>query len=285
MTSKIRVTEVFYSIQGEGLYTGTPSVFLRLFGCNFRCKKFSLPKDTKIGKYNPEVEEIIKDGLDKYEKLEDLPLVNTGCDTYTSIYPEFKKFAKDYTIEELAEKIVSLIPGKKFTQNIHLILTGGEPLLGKQRQNNIKELINFLSINHGLESVTFETNGTQPIHVDGWGPLEIVYSVSAKLPCSGEKWEDAIKPEIVETYLNHYKDSLFSKLYLKFVVADEQDIEDAQRAIEEFGTGHVVYMMPIGGTDIGYNKNKDRVAQLCLEKGYRFSQRLHIDLFGNRWGT
>ena len=42
--SKIKVSELFYSIQGEGRYMGVPSVFLRTFGCNFSCSGFGMPK-------------------------------------------------------------------------------------------------------------------------------------------------------------------------------------------------------------------------------------------------
>ena len=40
---KFRVTEVFYSVQGEGQFVGVPSVFLRVFGCNFKCEGFGMP--------------------------------------------------------------------------------------------------------------------------------------------------------------------------------------------------------------------------------------------------
>ena len=43
--SKIHYSELFYSIQGEGRYTGVPSVFLRTFGCNFKCRNFGRDKD------------------------------------------------------------------------------------------------------------------------------------------------------------------------------------------------------------------------------------------------
>ena len=42
--SKIKIAELFYSIQGEGRYMGVPSVFLRTFGCNFTCGGFGMPK-------------------------------------------------------------------------------------------------------------------------------------------------------------------------------------------------------------------------------------------------
>ena len=49
--SKLRYSEMFYSVQGEGKFVGVPSVFLRLFGCNFECPGFGqergklLPRD------------------------------------------------------------------------------------------------------------------------------------------------------------------------------------------------------------------------------------------------
>jgi organic radical activating enzyme len=41
---KLRYSEAFYSVQGEGKFVGVPSVFLRTFGCNFRCMNFGLPR-------------------------------------------------------------------------------------------------------------------------------------------------------------------------------------------------------------------------------------------------
>ena len=42
---KLRYSEAFYSVQGEGKYVGVPSVFLRTFGCNFRCMNFGLDRN------------------------------------------------------------------------------------------------------------------------------------------------------------------------------------------------------------------------------------------------
>jgi organic radical activating enzyme len=113
--------------------------------------------------------------------------------------------------------------------------------------------------------------------------LEVTFSISAKLPCSGEKWEKSILPEVIETYLqvpNH-------RSYFKFVVANEEDISDAKRAIAEYknyGIDIPIYLMPIGGTVDSYQLNERQVADLCLENGYRFSPRIQVPLYKNAWG-
>ena len=141
---KLRYSEAFYSVQGEGKFVGVPSVFLRTFGCNFRCMNFGT-NETKDrweqhkegNRYNAEVKALIDEGVhETTEKFTDLPIVHTGCDTYASIYPEFKHFNKEATIDEVVEHLLSLTPEGKWTmdngQDVHLILTGGEPLLAWQ---------------------------------------------------------------------------------------------------------------------------------------------------------
>ena len=111
---------------------------------------------------------------------------------------------------------------------------------------------------------------------------EVTFSVSAKLPCSGEKWEEAILPEVVCEYED------FGTAYLKFVVANEQDFADAKRAIEAYRNagfrGHV-YLMPVGGVESVYALNNKNVAILAMKNGLRYSDRLQVPLFKNEWGT
>ena len=126
----LRYSEAFYSVQGEGNFIGTPSVFLRSFGCNFRCQGFGLPRGVKRKKYSDEVRAFLDAGvLKNVHRFEDLPMVRTGCDTYASIYPEFKKYMMDRTVDEVVEHLLSLTPEGKWQmdngQDIHFILTGG----------------------------------------------------------------------------------------------------------------------------------------------------------------
>ena len=297
---KLRYSEAFYSVQGEGRFVGVPSVFLRTFGCNFRCMNFGLDRNEPMRDekqkngviHNQEVQKLIDDEVHIHTKeFNDLPIIHTGCDTYASIYPEFKKYNMLRDVDEVVEHLMSLTPNGKWVQDngqdIHLIMTGGEPLLAWQRL--YVDLFEHPRMKD-LKNVTFETNTTQLLHsnfkdyLKNQDRFEVTWSCSPKLSVSGEPWETAIKPEVAVDYA----DVGGSIMYLKFVVADRTDIEEAGRAVEEYKAAGIhcpVYLMPLGGRSEEYNLNVQEVANICMEKGWRFTPRLHISLFGNAWGT
>ena len=279
--SKIKIAELFYSIQGEGRYMGVPSVFLRTFGCNFKCQGFGMPR----GELSAEADELgsIAHMFNKYEEL---PLVSTGCDSYASWHPDFKDLSPMLTSDAIADRIMEILPHGKWLDE-HLVITGGEPLLGWQRA--YPDLLDHPTMDH-LQEITFETNGTQKLTADfkqylnQWcqGDREITFSVSAKLPCSGEKWEEAILPEVVCEYEE------VGTAYLKFVIATEEDRDYALKATSEYRAagfkGHV-YLMPVGGVESVYAMNNKAVALMAMKNGLRYSDRLQVPLFKNEWGT
>jgi organic radical activating enzyme len=281
---KFRVTEVFYSIQGEGQFVGVPSVFLRVFGCNFKCEGFGM----EAGQSSKERSQV---NPDEYNSFEDLPLVTTGCDSYASWDPRFKRFTTDIETDALVELLLEYTPtGDWVTKNdqaIHLIITGGEPLLGWQTK--WPELFRHPKMRN-LRYVTFETNCTQVLrkHFRDFliheAEFHTTFSCSPKLSVSGESWNDAIKPNVALDYYNVFD----SSMYFKFVVANEMDMDEVDRAVNEFRNADVivpVYCMPVGGCEMEYMENRSKVAEIAMRKGYRYSPRLHIDLFGNQWGT
>lgn len=281
--SKLKVSELFYSIQGEGRYMGVPSVFLRLFGCNFTCSGFGMPR----GQVSLEREEIAN-RISEFKQYKDLPLVHSGCDSYASWDPRFKDLSPLLTSDGVAEAIVKLLPHNEW-QNEHLVITGGEPLLGWQRA--YPDLLDN-PLMEPLTEITFETNGSMRLsqefktYMKKWKSdkqgREITFSISAKLPNSGEPWEDAIKPQVVADYQS------VGYAYLKFVIATEEDLEDAKRAVKEFkkaGFRGPIYIMPVGGVESVYSLNNKNVALMAMKEGWRYSDRLQVPLFKNEWGT
>ena len=280
--SKIKIAELFYSIQGEGRYMGVPSVFLRTFGCNFKCAGFGMSR----GESSQEVEAIAQ-RITEFKDYNELPLVSTGCDSYASWDPRFKDLSRMLTSEAIVDRIMEIIPHNDW-QDEHLVITGGEPLLGWQRA--YPDLLNNSKMRR-LKEITFETNGTQKLtpefkaYLSKWNSevgKELTFSVSAKLPASGEDWFEAIRPEVVCEYEE------VGTAYLKFVVATAEDIIDAEHAVKEFREagfkGHV-YLMPVGGVESVYTLNAKNVALAAMTRGWRYSDRLQVPLFKNEWGT
>jgi 7-carboxy-7-deazaguanine synthase len=279
---KLKVSELFYSAQGEGRYVGVPSVFLRTFGCNFTCSGFGC----KPGEKSTEADKVAKK-VELYKTFEELPLVTTGCDSYASWHPDFKHLSPTYTAQELADRMTELLPNGVWQQPngnpVHLVITGGEPLLGWQRA--YPELLDILA-ERGLRHITFETNGTQELTRDFKQYLanwfgEITFSVSPKLSVSGEAWADAIRPDVVWDYES------YGVTYLKFVVEKPADFDELDRAVAEYRSREFagpVFVMPVGGVVSVYNGNRINVADEALKRGYWYSPRLHVDIWGNGWG-
>ena len=291
---KLRYSEVFYSVQGEGRWVGVPSVFLRVFGCNFECRGFGqergnlIPVEEMPYMKDPKAE---KDHEEAYKSIEELPVTPLGCDSSASWAMKYKHLQLTETIEQVHQRIIALLPNGKYDEkeDIHLVITGGEPLLGWQRV--WPELLE-LGRQIGLKNVTFETNGTQNLqgqfidylNEDG-KDLHITWSTSPKLSLSGEDQFDALVPDCLLD-MNKVENSY---LYNKFVVRDMDDFEEVDVFVSEYKDAGVeldaIYCMPEGATFEQQTLTAKGVAEACMQTGYKYSPRLHIDLFGNAWGT
>ena len=291
---KLRYSEVFYSVQGEGRWVGVTSIFLRVFGCNFECRGFGQPRDNIIPV--EEMPYMTDDRANKahefaYTTIEELPVTPLGCDSSASWAMKYKHLQKTETIDEVFENTIKLLPNNRFDEkeDIHMVITGGEPLLGWQRcwptyLEKCREA--------GLKNVTFETNGTQDLQqqlIDYFNndakDLHVTWSTSPKLSLSGEEQFDALIPEVL-VGMNEVENSY---LYNKFVVRDMSDFEEVDIFVGEYKDAGVkldaVYCMPEGANLEQQTLTAKGVAEACMETGYKYSPRLHIDLFGNAWGT
>lgn len=293
---KLRYSEAFYSVQGEGRFVGVPSIFLRVFGCNFECAGFGQPRGNLIATdqmpyaIDPKAD---KDHPEAYKSIDELPVTPIGCDSSASWAMKYKHLQFTRSVDEVFDHITSLLPNGTFTgqhgEDIHLVITGGEPLLGWQRV--WPELLDRCK-RIGLVNVTFETNGTQKVKSDLVNyfnlqnlDMHVTWSTSPKLSISGEKTDDALKPDVLKS-MNEVENSY---LYNKFVVRDEECLQEVDMFVDSYKESGVkldsVYLMPEGATLEQQTLTEKNVAEICMNTGYKFSPRLHINLFGNAWGT
>ena len=181
-----------------------------------------------------------------------------------------------------------LLPsGVTFEDHVHLVITGGEPLLGWQKAY-VELLQNPLLDN--LSHLTFETNGSkmvQPVLIDYFNNTntEVTWMVSPKLSLTGEDQSVTINPDCLLA-MNKVNNS---NINLKFVIRDEVDLDEVRSAVNAYEEAGVeiedVFLMPEGATLEGQELTEKGVADICMQHGYKFSPRLHINLFGNSWGT
>jgi 7-carboxy-7-deazaguanine synthase len=227
----VKISEIFYSIQGEGSLVGIPSVFVRTSGCNLRC---------------------------------------TWCDTpYTSWNPE----GEQHSVEAILDVV------KTYPSN-HIVLTGGEPMIAP-------EVIPLTArFRESGFHVTIETAGTvyAPVACD-------LMSISPKLRNStphereGGRWalqHDRLRyqPDILRRLMLQYRHQL------KFVVAAPEDLDEITAIQEEVAAESAnVILMPEGITREKLQERSLWLVETCKQRGYRFSPRLHVDLWGDRRGV
>jgi organic radical activating enzyme len=285
---KLKWLEVFYSIQGEGLRVGKPTVFIRLFGCNFTCQGFGMP-DGELSNSYEEVE------VEKFTALKSLPIIKTGCDSYAAWDPRCEHLTTEGTVEDLCVAILNCLglDGKNPSahsfynaplKGIDVVITGGEPMY--KWQPAFQPLFRALGA-RGVDKITIESNGSISARLKLFKDLgrNLIWSFSPKLSESGESWNKAIKPKAIKDCLDA---TPHSEAYLKFVVSRDESVEEVKKAIAQYKEEKVdlpVYLMPTGGTLEEYRGNSKHVAEICLKNRWNYSPRLHVDLWGNSWGT
>ncbi len=200
---------------------------------------------------------------------------DTYCDTY---YTSWKPEGKMMQVPEIVSKVVELAK-----PNIrHVIISGGEPTL----QKDLKDLHRALWRDLGFH-ITVETNGTHEINL-----AQTLFSVSPKLKSSvpvGTKW--ASSHERARINVPVLAQLLSQDSYLKFVVAKEEDLSEIQSIVLRLenilgdSIASQVYLMPEGYTQEAIRKKQQWVAETAQKLGYRYSPRLHIDIYGDKRGV
>ncbi len=304
MSKEFHYSETFYSMQGEGHYTGRPTIWLRYFLCNLQCNGFGQldPKnpDTYFLPYQDlDVDEKDLLGESKYKVMEDLPVFEHGCDSSYSWSKKFKHLQRKGTPDEIKKVLEDLLPTGRFGSSTHLCFTGGEPLMRHAQMCTKGILESFAEDNNTPKFITFETNGTQPLadpffeYLDQEYDGEVFWSCSPKLwTVAGEKADKAIKPENTAKY--HQVSG--SQGQLKFVAngTDEcwEEIDSVIQQMRDVGVDWPVWIMPVGATVEGQKAQikghmyeDGEIADMALQRGWNVSARVHTYLWGNKIGV
>ncbi len=160
----------------------------------------------------------------------------------------------------------------------HVVVTGGEPLL----QREIGLLTRALA-SRGFH-ITVETAGT--VAPDFVCDLLSVSPKTANSDPEG-RWQDRHRRLRADVGPLRALIQRFSEFQLKFVVSEGRDVDDIRYFLEKLPPveSNQVLLMPEGRTDVEVARLAPIVAALCLEHGFRYTPRLHLDLFGGRRGA
>ena len=296
---KIRTSEVFASFQGEGLYAGIPSLWIRFFGCNLECNGFG-QRDPR----NPETYILPYQTIDisNIKRMEDLPVFPYGCDSSYSWSSKFKHLARDWNVKELVDELrrlgyerFGMVDGwfnNRTRQIIQLCFTGGEPMLQQKAIIAIFDELQRQFDKFGPELVTIETNATKPLsdtfkeHLK-CRDFELNIACSPKLfTVSGEK--DAVRMDIIEEYMEHADIGI-----LKFVVNGTKECWDELDSYVDSIVGLTnrysnwsIWVMPVGATKEQQElPSVAEIANEAMRRGFMVATRNHTYVYGNVVGS
>ncbi len=228
------ISEIFYSIQGEGRLTGVPSVFVRTSGCNLRCN---------------------------------------WCDTpYASWQPE----GEARTIPQILAEIEQH-PAR------HVVLTGGEPMIAKEVAA-LAAAIRELGYHLTIETAATVAPGGIGCDLASLSPKLLNSAPDNRLGPTWRKKHEALRwqPDVVRAWVEGYD------YQLKFVVAQPADVEEIEGMLSRLKLEiprHQVLLMPEGISLEQVRARASWLAELCKARGYRYTHRLQLELYGNRRGT
>ncbi len=251
----LTLVEHFFSIQGEGKYTGVPSLFFRLGGCNMRCEGFGCV-------------EVAPDGSEL-----------TGCDTLYAV--DTKAFGESWQLIHSADELIKILKSYTLPNDVDIVFTGGEPLLYANNPILITFLEYLVSHHH---RITFETNSTVAIDFEKFPVYKsCIYALSVKLSNSGEPYKKRVRPEIFNAIIDNADETFF-----KFTVDEatlKEGLKDEIDAIVSLAHKTDVTCMPKGGSKDEVESNTESVIEYCKAKGFRYSDRLHIRIWDQNKGV
>jgi 7-carboxy-7-deazaguanine synthase len=240
--------EIFYTIQGEGKNLGKPSVFIRLSLCNLYC---------------------------------------TWCDTDYTWNWKGTSFAHNYDalpgyVKYEKESLMILCAAEDIARQAlshgckSIVITGGEPMVQKK---DLVELLRIIKQSEPKAHIEFETNGTLTPGAE-LDALADQYNVSVKLANSKVTKEERIVTEAIRFFARSPKSNF------KFVIDTEADLQEVIALQNEFEiAADKIMLMPQGVNAQSLNDKTKWIVELCKQHGFSFTDRLHIQIYGNKKGV
>jgi len=244
----MQISEIFGpTVQGEGLKKGTPSIFIRFAKCNLRCRGFGVAYgDGKV-----------------------------GCDSWYAVdAKQCSQTWKDYSHSDIIKRVEQLIEPLNYKPEI--VITGGEPLLNWNNEA-FQSLLNYL-IEDGFD-ITIETNATLSINFTQPYQKKILFSMSVKLSNSLEPYNKRVNLPAINSIIDNANNA-----YFKFVI-DAKNINQLEKEIIEIlsqtNKKIPIKVMPLGITNEELNPNAQSAIKLALKHNFRYSDRIHIRIWGD----
>lgn len=250
MKDSLRVSEYFYSVQGEGTTTGIPAYFIRLTGCNLLC-----------GGHGTQRDGLLHDGA------------TWRCDTI-----DVWKKGNLMSFAQLFEALGGADFCDKVRAGAHVIFTGGEPL---RQQDAIFEFLVYLHQKHNLVPfVEVETNGTIMPSNDLISVVE-QWNVSPKLSNSGMKKDARLRPDVLRA-ISKLKDV---GVIFKFVVNRREDWMEINNDFLLYIERHQVVLMPAAESIAELENVGPVVAEIAKEQVVRMCTRMHVVIWNQLTGV
>lgn len=248
---KIAVSEYFYSLQGEGRTTGIPAIFLRLTGCNLMCGGKGVEKDG-----------VMRDGA------------TWICDTI-DVWMQGTTLSFPLLIDRLNESTNFI---QRLKTGVHLVITGGEPLL---QQDRILAFLEYLETTYQLcPIIEVETNASI-LPLPALDDRVHYWNTSPKLSNSGMLKDQRIDASILQWFSNN-PNTMF-----KFVVTTKEDFQEIQE--ELIDTGWIdpskIVLMPGADSIEQLLERNQMVAEICIEHQLRMCTRLHVEIWNQLTGV
>jgi len=240
--------EIFHSIQGEGKSTGIPSVFVRTSLCNLHC----IWCDTDytwnwVGTRFPHE----NDSMPGYQKFEK------------------KDWVAVCEVSDVAETVDAF-------HCPNVILTGGEPMLQQPALVELAKLLRSKSSDYRFE---VETNGTLSPTLE-FDTVVDQYNVSPKLENSANPRRLREKPAALRFF------AASPKANFKFVIAEKTDLEEVLGLLKTYSiASEKVWLMPEGTSARALAQRRKWLVEICKHHGFRYSDRLHVQIWGDKKGV